>query len=687
MLDGALFVWINAAAIALAVRLAGRLAANADLPTRILGAIVAFVGLTEASLILLGALEAVRPLPLAALVTAALVLERVWPRDRSNAVAATNGLRLPGWSVFQWALFLPAGALLGYWIVAWLVPLVADGVGFAWDDLTYHATTVAWWVKTGTLSMQPFTYQGYYPLNAELHGLWFALPFGNDAHANLATLSWVALVVTGLAALSHQLRHSVVLSTLLVAGFLASPKVQTALIQFTPNDLALASLVVATFALAWVPSAADGGARSHLGRAFLCGVAAGLAIGTKPLVAPLVALVGVAWLWRTRSARGVTGGVLRHAAVFAAACVVFGSCWYVRNWIRTGNPVFPAVVGPFEGPFGVAAQVSTSLAPRIAAADGDPLFWDDLLRWRLNWPLWLGIVAMSGYVPALASLLWDRDPARRGQRLLLIVAGLTYLVLFPYQPFSGTVNRPGAPMAHVVRYLMIPFVLGLALCPSLFAGWRRPVAATRTGRRIPRYVFPAAGLLALVLLAASTPYKLAATTERLYEERHGAPIGDAWRAIEDLPDGSRLATLTNDPPSHALIYPLFGRRWQHEAVPIYGTGKARGRLHHVWREEPADWWWEFDARDAVPWRLLPNLRSAGVDYFLVSKWPLRDEGELVWPSSRDVIASSLVPEARVYADGYAEIWDVNGHARADAPDAPVAPVTPVTPGGPEDAPR
>ena len=37
--------------------------------------------------------------------------------------------------------------------------------------------------------------------------------------------------------------------------------------------------------------------------------------------------------------------------------------------------------------------------------------------------------------------------------------------------------------------------------------------------------------------------------------------------------------MSRDPPSHSFVYPLFGRRWQHEPVAIDVDGSARRPLH------------------------------------------------------------------------------------------------------------
>ena len=672
MLDEALFVWTNALAALFAVRMVRRLLPDADLPTRILGWIAAFVATTEACLLMLGAIGAVRAIPLAVIVAAFVAAERAWPgapkRDDSATIEPLDPLdsldRPPRWSRWAWGSAALVAALALYWIGV----TVGSGVGYSWDDLSYHAPTVAWFAKTGTLSVPPFNYQSYYAMNAELHGLWFVLPLGIDAHANLANLSWMALAVAGFAVHSRVLAHSPALSGLVLAGFLASPKVRVALAWFTPNDHALAGLIVAMLALAWVPRLRAGRAsnrppRSAVGRAFLCGVVGGIALGTKPLAAPLVAVVGISWLWRTW--REPQQGALRHAAAFAVGVVLFGSAWYVRNWALTGNPVFPAAIGPFAGPLTPAAQQATSLAAVIARDSATPGFWADLVNGRLNWPVPFGCVSVAGYFVGLWALLRDRDPARRAHRVLLLTAGMVYFCQFPFQPFSGTSNRPDAPIIHVVRYLLIPFIVGLIVFPSIWPNRTSTPRATATERRLPRWTPPAIGLVLLTLLALSTPFKNDAARRPLEYERPDSPIRRQWQALESLPDGARLAALTHDPASHAMYYPLFGRRLQHRPVAIYGDGRERGALHEAWRDEPAGWWWEFDDEPELA-QLLPNLLEAEVDYLLVAKWPKRSE-RAPWPASREKIASTLAAEACVYADGYAEIWDLNGERRAPAP--------------------
>jgi hypothetical protein len=257
-------------------------------------------------------------------------------------------------------------------------------------------------------------------------------------------------------------------------------------------------------AFAWVPDAD----RRATARALLCGLAGGLAVGMKPTAAPLLALVGVYWIWR--GAR-LDGGA-RHVGAFVLGTVLLGAPWYLRNLLLSGNPFFPAAIGPFDGPFTAEAQSATALAPVLAAAWSEPGALGAIARRMLDWPLWLGLAAGAGYVVGLWALIRTRDRLQRVHISLMLLAGLGFLALFPLAPFSGTPNRADASTVYYVRYITFWFLNGLVLLPSLLPS-RAPSAAGAPSRAgLPRGALAGLMLLALVALAASTPARRLAWT-------------------------------------------------------------------------------------------------------------------------------------------------------------------------------
>jgi len=133
-------------------------------------------------------------------------------------------------------------------------------------------------------------------------------------------------------------------------------------------------------------------------------------------------------------------------------------------------------------------------------------------------------------------------------------------------------------------------------------------------------------------------------------------MGAAWAALDALPAGSRVASLSHDPSSHTLFRPLFGSHYQLNPVPVLWNGELASPLHTRWRDEPAGWWWEFAARGGALGGddLVENLRAAGADFVLVNKSPLGLGGS--WPQARRLLGENLEPHHRVFGDAYSEIW-------------------------------
>jgi len=640
LLGCVLFVWTNAATAWVAARLGRVLLPGAELATRVLAGWILFVALTLASLLALGCVGLLAPIPMAVLVSMLVLAARRLNPGTSPAADFTVSLSRAGWIV--------AGAVL-LWSCA---AVVTNSVTFGWDTLTYHAVSPAWWIQHGSLALPPFNFQSYYPLNTELHALWFTLPFGRDAHSNLGSISWLAILFAAFVVHARILRQRPWLAAMAVCGAMLSPKVSERLPYHTSPDLALGTVLLAMLAFTWTPETD----RRALGRALLSGVAGGLALGMKPTAAPIVAITGIFWIWRGLR---LSGGA-RHVATFAVGVLLLGAPWYARNLLLTGNPIFPADIGPFDGPLTATVQRATSLAPTVASAWNEPGAWLALAKGLLDWPLWLGTLAAVGYVVGLWAMLRARDRLQRVHISLILLAGLGFLALFPMLPFSGTPNRPDAATVYYARYITLWFLIGLVLLPSFATLRKTPAPVTPPAGSRPRAIIPTLVLLALIGIAASTPSRARGATSQLTGPMWFAE-GPGWTALEDLPDGARIAVYPLDPPSHALIYPLFGRQFQFEPVAINVDGTARLPLHETWRQHTDDWWWEFATRAERPptTTVLRNLREAGVEYLLLTERPSVLERGVRQPGlPRWGFPGLLGADRRVYASPYAVLWDI-----------------------------
>jgi hypothetical protein len=570
------------------------------------------------------------------------------------------------------------------------------GTSFHFDDLSYHAPAVAHWIVDGRISLAPFNYHAYYPFNAEVLSLWFMLPFHSDGLASLSGLYWEGLTVIASAALVLAQGQSRTTAVLLGALLLGSPILMRAARTFSAVDVAGPALMLAAAALA-VPSPSNQSRHAKLVDASYSGLLSGLAAGCRVSFAPVTVVL---FLWQAFGLRKnySLGTRALSAVFFAVAATATGAYWYVRNWVLTGNPLFPAELGPFNGPFGVEAQTSTKLVSWIASSTMDLSLSLFLVKSHINWPAGLFLLATVGYGSALLSVIRYRasiDKTTIVVRSLLLVIGSVLLFLYPFMPFSGTYNEPHASLTISLRYLIAPFAIGIVLfgsqvnpghphrtfwlCLAILAA-----VATRHPDNLVAIVSMAAGAgvlwlgkkgqglfssqrvtpamrltgipVALLLIALWAPYKQRLTDAKIYNYREPAdgtlhPFTRAWQALEAVPKGSRVSWFGSGSYQY---YPVFGRKLHLIPTQVNADGSHYQPMHELFRHKPFQWWGsdgEKSEQDLS--RLLPNLVAIGVDYLLVTK---RNQDEGVRLQAALANSGQAQP---IYEDGYSVIWRIS----------------------------
>lgn len=631
---------------------------------RALCAIFAAMGVIIGTTLAAGVCGVLRPEVLAlaptVLLFASVVASRIWPQPAREP-----------WLVLPEDPWGATGAvLLTTSLGTWFAGPGWSGTRFIYDDITYHAAVPAIWTQWQTIEYTNLTYQAYYPFDAELLGLWFVVPLRHFGHAGLAVMLVITLLVTAFGALAERQQVHTGAWTTLLAALVISPRVLYFARTYSANDLAMSAFLLAMLAFTLAPPS--------LRTALWAGLAAGAAVGTKVSAAPIVALVALVWLVRSRQDA-------RWFAGFLAATVPLGAYWYIHNLAQTGNPLFPAQLGPFEGPLDKQSQGRTTIAWFIANRSKNLGFWRVLFRSRLDWPVFLGVTAITGYVFAFADVV---DRRRRPGVWLLFAAGLIFLALHPLQPFSGTINRPASPLHEMFRYIAFPIVIGLFLVASSVrssrwmtllgaAAWFQITAAQWKSfdpTQLRAIGFSAllalvvvtfrvqplrrGGVLALAVLALiavrTEPKRQATVNNSRTFTRHGTYHSRAWAALDKLPDGSAIAWISDLPPSHSFNLPNLGSRLQHRLVPLDFDGKRYTEpLHTRWRKTHEKWWSDFKRKHKKEVPVLENVLDSGADYLVISRCQQSKKGG--WPAPHGAL-NRMPTRNRVYAGRCAEVW-------------------------------
>jgi 4-amino-4-deoxy-L-arabinose transferase-like glycosyltransferase len=357
------------------------------------------------------------------------------------------------------AIYLAAMALLAL-AVALLPPT-------DWDGLFYHLTGPRLYVQTGGIIGDVNVPHFSFPSLMEMLFTWVMVVRGDIAAKLLHGV--FGLLLTGLVYLTAQ-RFLGQKSAWPAVVILTSMPMLGTLAGWAYNDLALAFYQLASlYAVGnWRVEIGDSinhqdasgeevvnnkskienrkspGLPARAGKIenwnwlVLSGIFAGLAMGLKytSFVTSLVAGAIILWftfqsLRTTSSAPRFTHSVLPFI-LFSLVALLVASPWYLKNWLLTGNPVYPFLYGIFGG------QYWDSFRADWYAAAGTGIGWRPGTLLTLPWLLTLGIHDANYWDGRTGPLLllflplivWfgfrERSPDRPRALSLLLIYGLAH---------------------------------------------------------------------------------------------------------------------------------------------------------------------------------------------------------------------------------------------------------------------
>jgi hypothetical protein len=211
-----------------------------------------------------------------------------------------------------------------------------------WDSVSYHYPVALRWLQEGTMRITDATnWHASLPGNVEILDL-LVLSTGRDRLLGFVQWPGVAILLLACLQLGRRLRESAVPEWPVVTTALMIPIVAnqsaSGYVDLFGTALLFGSLTLVLEYCDQVGNHKEGEARPAL--LFAAGLAAGLAVGTKPVfwlfAAPLVFTTFFLLSWR-----GGRPSAWRRLALFLVACAVPSVFWFARAAVCTGNPLYP----------------------------------------------------------------------------------------------------------------------------------------------------------------------------------------------------------------------------------------------------------------------------------------------------------------------------------------------------------
>jgi hypothetical protein len=351
------------------------------------------------------------------------------------------------------------------------------------DALNFQIPVVAHWIQTGSAwgvkQFGPDYSTATYPQNGNVLILAATLPFHSAFLARLVAVPYGILACAAVYACAREIGAARAWALLCAAAIGAMPVIEKVSLDGAQTDAPMFACMAA--GALFLLRHRRTGARSDL---VLAGLGLGLAFGCKWYALPTVAVVLVIWAAARVLAGARVAAVAREGAALVVLVLAGGGFWLLRNWVGTGNPLFPQPVH--------VLGVTVFGAPRdtVRELGGFTLahYWHDTDVWRTYlrpaFSLWYSAAGLAAAVAGAAGgvLAWRRrEPA-----LTLAITAVALAIVYTLTPYSAF-GPDGAPvLAGVSTRYGVPALLAAA------------VAAAWAGTRLPR--IPAAVLAGLLLL-------------------------------------------------------------------------------------------------------------------------------------------------------------------------------------------
>ena len=441
-----------------------------------------------------------------------------------------------------------------------------------WDAQVYHLPLASKWLQLGTLAYLEESWKFQMPSNGELI-LLFSFYTGSDRVTSFATLPFGILAVLTTYRITFRISGSGERAILAAIGFATMPVVLYNTFEANLSDMLAATFfLVSVYLLVLLITEPFDGRTSPITIVAMSGIAFGLSLGARYIYVPLLPFMLALSAWTIlvhRHEAGAAPHTWRDAFRSSGTFLIFAASpsgyWYVRNLMKTGNPLHPL---RFTLDSHGLHVVTGGLRER-ADAFGAPIAYDHtcigsdasrLIDWVLspwidcwyagdqfsiNWGLGPVFATMIPTIALMAVMYTIQKSLRERSLTPALYWVITMLVFSSY--WWGILFK-------VLRF-MIPVLSLLFVCMAIGIG-----LLSARGTRLSYYLLLSALMVQTVLVLVKP---LQIISSRLHHNTwSNTELYEVPAVIESLPEGSVVLNASNELKN----YGLFGSRRQNRVV-------------------------------------------------------------------------------------------------------------------------
>ncbi len=625
-------------------RLARWLAPDLPWDSHAVAAFSLAVGIAVVPATWMGQFGWLRPAPFLIWTAIAFLLAQLLPRQNVGAglvptpAPASKAVRVDTALLIMAALAVFLVGLNDLWRLRW-----APAGPHGFDDISYHLSAVATWIRSGDLRMIRFSMGApttpFFPVLGEMASWVLIAPFrDSDVAARWTQLFFAVFSFLAVASIARRLGLSRRNAAFAALGYAGIYHVFPVLSVSAGNDQS-----TSFFTLAGLDAGLALARRPRFGTAVVAGTALGLLLATKYIgvlfVFPVLAVTALGvWIERRRQEPVERPRVLSLAGMALALAVtlaVSGGYTYLRNAVTTGNPVFPAPVKVF-GVEIFPGWGGTSSSDLSSAPEYQIDVWQFLTRRSKLFGSWFPFTLLPAALLAPLLALWRRRWQAASVFALSAVFFLEFLYLMAdhrdiryFLPavalaavaFAWLLEEIG-PRAIPVRDVVLAWIafqsswhvgvaglVGVAALGMLLERmwWRERGQAPPLRSRIHRWGWVAA---AVAVLIAAVPLGWAAGNYQVKKFTH--PKMAAPLALDRIvgPRGARIAYAGYNQP-----YFFFGSRFQND-LQIVPRNRMLDAQYYQWGTEVRDPYVEGTYR-----RWWESLLEREIEYVVIVRGP------------------------------------------------------------------